>query len=100
MIRYKEEESGGRIIKVKPHNTSQRCSQCGKIVEKSLSDRVHGCPFCGLIRDRDLKASRNILKIGRGPPKYKPVENQIPTPLLQVEQADSMKQEASLLVGR
>ena len=43
-------------------------------MKKSLSDRIHKCPHCGLIMDRDLNASKNILKIGRGPPESKPAE--------------------------
>lgn len=99
MIRYKEEESGGELIKVNPHNTTQRCSQCGKVVEKTLSDRTHICPFCGLIMDRDLNASRNILKIGRGSPEYTPVGELTSTPSLEREQVNSMSQEAQILVN-
>lgn len=41
------------------------CSGCGRIVAKDLSVRVHDCPYCGLIIDRDLNASINILAAGR-----------------------------------
>jgi putative transposase len=74
MLCYKEEESGGRVVLVNPYGTSQRCSGCGEKVVKSLSDRVHECPYCGLVLDRDLNAARNILEIGRGPPDSKSVE--------------------------
>jgi len=100
MLCYKEEESGGRVVFVKPHGTSQRCSGCGETVAKSLSDRVHECPFCGLTLDRDLNASRNILEIGRGPPESKPVESMTSTWPLEAGQVCSVNQEASLLVGR
>jgi hypothetical protein len=33
----------------------------GKLVQKDLSVRVHSCPFCGLVLDRDHNAAINIL---------------------------------------
>ena len=100
MLCYKEEESGGRVVLVNPYGTSQRCSGCGEKVVKSLSDRVHECPYCGLVLDRDLNAARNILEIGRGPPDSKPVERLTSTWPLEAGQVGSVNQEASLLVGR
>lgn len=49
---------------VNPQNTSQLCSNCGKKVSKRIDVRIHNCPFCGLILDRDENASLNILKRG------------------------------------
>ena len=40
--------------------SSQICSQCGNIVKKNLSDRVHICKECDLTLDRDLNASLNL----------------------------------------
>lgn len=57
-------EAGRMVVFVNPKNTSQRCSSCGRTVHKELSDRVHDCPFCGLVMDRDLNASLNILRLG------------------------------------
>ncbi|RLF85089.1 transposase, partial [Thermococci archaeon] len=39
-------------------------SRCGAVVELSFSDRVFACPKCGLVLERDLNASFNILKRG------------------------------------
>jgi putative transposase len=100
MLCYKEEESGGRVILVNPRGTSQMCSGCGEVVVKSLSVRVHVCPCCGLVLDRDLNAARNVLEIGRGPPESKPVERSTSTWPLEAGQVGSVNQEASLLVGR
>ena len=61
---YKAESAGRKVILVNPYNTSQMCSQCGKIVEKDTSVRVHKCPYCGLILDRDHNAAINILRLG------------------------------------
>ena len=65
MIAYKAESAGGRLIKVNPRNTSQLCSRCWELVEKTLSERLHNCPHCGLVMDRDLNAALNILARGR-----------------------------------
>jgi len=100
MLCYKEEESGGRVVLVNPRGTSQMCSGCGEVVVKSLSVRVHECPFCRLVLDRDLNAARNILWIGRGQPKSKPVERLTSTWPLEAGQVGSVNQEASLLVER
>ena len=61
---YKAEEAGVEVRLVNPKNTTQACSGCGKIVPKTLADRVHCCPHCGLVMDRDLNASVNILMVG------------------------------------
>lgn len=60
----KAEEAARSVIRVDPKNTSQMCSGCGQIVPKDLSVRVHNCPHCGLVLDRDLNAARNILSRG------------------------------------
>ena len=62
LIQYKAVEAGRTVNFVNPRNTSQTCSQCGKIVDKSLSERVHTCS-CGLVLDRDLNAAINILRL-------------------------------------
>ncbi len=61
---YKAERRGGRVMLVNPSGTSQKCSRCGEVVPKSLSERVHRCMKCGLTLDRDVNAARNILKAG------------------------------------
>jgi putative transposase len=57
---YKAESAGKRVVKVDPAYTSQRCSQCGEIVAKDLSVRIHSCPTCNLTIHRDLNAALNI----------------------------------------
>ncbi len=60
----KAEEAGCTVVLVNPKQTSQICSQCGQIVKKTLSDRIHSCPYCGLNMNRDLNASINIMRLG------------------------------------
>jgi putative transposase len=62
---YKAEKRGGRVILVNPYGTSQKCSGCGEMVPKELSEREHSCLRCGLDIDRDVNAARNILKLGQ-----------------------------------
>lgn len=60
----KAARAGKTVELVDPRNTSQRCSDCGEIVLKELSERTHSCPNCGLQLDRDHNAARNILTLG------------------------------------
>lgn len=62
MLEYKAAEAGTKLVKVSPSGTSQECSRCGMDVPKELSERIHCCPYCGLMLDRDVNAARNILK--------------------------------------
>jgi len=61
---YKAAEAGRVVVLVDPRGTSQRCSSCGTVVKKALSVRVHDCPACGLMLDRDQNAAINILALG------------------------------------
>jgi putative transposase len=61
---YKAENAGRVVALVDPRHTSQQCSGCGTMVELSLSVRVHACPACGLVMDRDQNAAINILGLG------------------------------------
>ncbi len=99
MVAYKEMRSGGSTILVDPRGTTQNCSRCGEPVRKTLSDRIHGCLYCGLMMDRDLNASLNILtrgrEIGRGPPEFKPDGEETAIHPSWGEQVSPMKQEVS-----
>jgi putative transposase len=62
MLRYKAEEAGSLFLEA-PTRTlkpSQRCSDCGVVVKKTLATRQHICP-CGCRLSRDENASRVIL---------------------------------------
>lgn len=64
ILAYKAEEAGRRFVKVPPQGTSSTCFRCGAYRKKDLSERTHSCP-CGLVLDRDVHASLNILRLGR-----------------------------------
>ncbi len=70
ILTSKAEEAGRQVIAVDPRGTSQVCSRCGCEPEerKTLAVRVHDCPDCGLVLDRDVNAARNILTRAGAPP--------------------------------
>ncbi|MCC5655925.1 transposase [Nostoc sp. XA010] len=61
-IEYFAGKFGRVAIAVAPHYTSQKCSNCGVIVKKSLSTRTHVCS-CGCKLHRDENAAINILNL-------------------------------------
>jgi putative transposase len=65
LLSYKAAWAGRRYVAVNPTYTSQDCSGCGHRQTLSLADRTYPCPCCGLVLDRDLNASLNILALGR-----------------------------------
>jgi len=62
--RSKAAKAGKVVELVEARYTSQKCSQCGIIVPKTLAERTHLCPNCGLQMDRDINASVNIRTLG------------------------------------
>ncbi|HEV2457784.1 MAG TPA: transposase [Ktedonobacterales bacterium] len=70
ILHSKAEGAGVRVIAAPPANTTQQCSACGALPDtperrKRLGDRVHRCPSCGYVADRDVNAAQNILRLGR-----------------------------------
>ena len=59
-VLYKAENAGKYAVLVSPRGTTQNCSVCGRIVSKSLSERMHNCPFCGATMPRDYNSALNI----------------------------------------
>lgn len=63
-LSYKAQKAGKLLLKIHPENTTQRCSQCGELVYKDISQRTHSCPYCGYTIDRDDNAAMNIRNEG------------------------------------
>jgi putative transposase len=61
MLQYK----ANRIVGVDPYNTTVECSRCGNLVPKTLAVRIHECPVCGCVLDRDHNSSMVIDDRGR-----------------------------------
>jgi putative transposase len=99
MLGYKASSAGGRVIEVEPRGTSQMCSVCGNEVPKTLAQRWHRCPYCGVVIQRDLNSARNILTVGTTG-RYACGDG---SPVLvaqkRLEHSLSKKQEATRLVG-
>ncbi len=68
ILTVKAESAGQKVIAVNPHNTTQFCSGCGVKVPKDLSVRIHDCPECGLVLDRDWNAAINVKTLAVGHP--------------------------------
>jgi putative transposase len=62
MIDYKGRWNNIPIQYVNPRGTSKCCSRCGDV--GTLNNSTFACEKCGLIIDRNLNASINILKLG------------------------------------
>ncbi|MFH0904493.1 MAG: transposase [Methanobacteriota archaeon] len=73
----KAEEAGKSVVQVNPNGTSQTCV-CGYPVPKDLSVRIHSCPSCGLVLNRDHVSAIIIenrgKKIGTDCTEFTPVE--------------------------
>ena len=64
VLKYKSNWLGKKVIEInKYYPSSQSCNRCGFKNEevKNLSVRKWICPRCGLIHDRDINASINIM---------------------------------------
>ena len=61
---YKAASGGRELVKVDPRGTSQVCV-CGAAVPKTLAERWHACPVCGLSAPRDVVSAQVILQRAR-----------------------------------
>lgn len=60
MIRYKAEQQGLQVFKIKEHYTSKTCHKCGNPGTRR-TQASFSCNCCGLQYNADLNAARNIL---------------------------------------
>jgi transposase len=61
LVRRLQEKAPGRVEKVKPHFTSQRCSACGHVDADSRESQARFvCTACGFACNADVNAARNI----------------------------------------
>jgi putative transposase len=60
-LSYKAESAGRELVQVDPRGTTQMCL-CGARVPKTLADRWHACPACGLSAGRDHVSAQVILQ--------------------------------------
>ena len=61
LVRRLQDKASGRVEKIKPHYTSQRCSACGQVDRDSReSQAVFRCTACGFACHADVNAAKNI----------------------------------------
>jgi putative transposase len=61
LVRRLEEKAPGRVEKVTPHFTSQRCSACGHVDPESRESQARFvCTACGFADNADVNAAGNI----------------------------------------
>jgi putative transposase len=61
LVRRLEDKADGRVEKIKPAYTSQRCSACGHVDGKSRKSQARfACTACGFACNADVNAARNI----------------------------------------
>jgi putative transposase len=61
LVRRLQDKAPGRVEKVNPALTSQRCSACGQVDRDSReSQAVFRCTACGFACNADLNAAKNI----------------------------------------
>ena len=65
MLYSNPRHAGREFYRVDPRGTSQECSGCHARVPKGLHVRVHACPHCGLVLDRDVNAAINVQRRGQ-----------------------------------
>jgi transposase len=61
LVRRLEDKAPGRVEKVSPMFTSQRCSACGLVDGRSReSQAAFRCTACGYATNADVNAAKNI----------------------------------------
>jgi transposase len=61
LIRRIEDKAPGRVEKIQPAYTSQRCSACGHVNRNSRESQARfGCTACGFACNADVNAAKNI----------------------------------------
>jgi putative transposase len=61
LVRRLAEKAPGRVEKVSPAYTSQRCSACGYVAAESRKNQaLFACAACGFAGNADVNAARNI----------------------------------------
>ena len=102
LLQYKCNWYGKELIKVNRfYPSSKVCGECGWINQNlKLSDREWTCSSCGIVHDRDVNASRNILKEGLRNISAETVDYTGGEEIRPTSLAHSMKPEAPSPLGR
>lgn len=63
-LAYKLLWSGGELVKVPAHYTSQTCPECGHVAKENRKNENFNCVSCGHSGHADVVGARNILERG------------------------------------
>ena len=64
-LEYKSSWRMGKVVKVNPRHTSQRCHVCGHTQKENRKGKQFACISCGQKEDADINAAKNILVAGQ-----------------------------------
>ena len=64
-LEYKSSWRMGKVVKVNPKHTSQRCNVCGHTQKENRKGKHFACISCGQKEDADINAAKNILVAGQ-----------------------------------
>lgn len=64
----KAADAGRVLVRVDPYRSSQECRKCGGDVPKTLDVRIHDCPHCYYVADRDVNSAGIVWFRAFGPP--------------------------------
>jgi transposase len=61
LVERLEHQAPGRVVKINPAHTSQRCSTCGIVDRQARESQARfRCRSCGYAANADVNAARNI----------------------------------------
>jgi putative transposase len=75
-IKMKLKNSSNAIMIPQSFPSTKLCLNCGKMNILSLSDRIYKCE-CGYSEDRDIKAAKTLLHVGKCKTNYIPMERRL-----------------------
>ncbi len=64
ILKYVGKQRNVFVAEVDSRGTSQTCPNCRITVKKELKDRIHQCPECKYVIDRDVAAAQEICNRG------------------------------------
>ena len=103
ILSCKAESAGMKVVPVPYQYTTQACSRCHNVKKGddklTLKDRLYNCYVCGMVMDRDVNASINILNRATAGRAGSNASGDATSTIQQVSQVVSLKQEHTLLIA-
>ena len=81
ILKYVGKKRNVFVAEVDHRGTSQTCPNCRIEVRKKLEDRIHFCPECEYVTDRDIASAQELCNRGietyRGTPEKQEIGSQV-----------------------